>query len=76
VKRLLETLARTLVDNPGEVHVEDWSEDGVLHLDLDVAASDRGHVIGRKGRTADALRTLIEAAAKRRGIPADMEILD
>jgi predicted RNA-binding protein YlqC (UPF0109 family) len=55
--------------------VTEWTEDGVVHLDLEVSDLDRGRVIGRGGRTADALRTLLEAVAHRRGTPCDMEIL-
>jgi predicted RNA-binding protein YlqC (UPF0109 family) len=46
-----------------------------VHLDLEVPDLDRGRVIGRGGRTADALRTLLDAVARRRGTPCDMEIL-
>ena len=52
------------------------TEDGVVHLDLEVAPDDRGRVIGRQGRTADALRTLLEAVGRRRGIECDMEVVD
>jgi len=58
------------------VRVEEWTEDGVVHLDLEVAEHDRGRVIGRQGRTADALRTLLEAVGRRRGIECDMEVVD
>jgi len=68
--------ARELVEEPGRVRVEEWTEDGVVHLDLEVAPDDRGRVIGRQGRTADALRTLLEAVGRRRGIECDMEVVD
>ena len=58
------------------VRLEEWTEDGVVHLDLEVAPDDRGRVIGRQGRTADALRTLLEAVGRRRGIECDMEVVD
>jgi len=76
MKQLLEALARELVEEPGRVRVEEWTEDGVVHLDLEVAPDDRGRVIGRQGRTADALRTLLEAVGRRRGIECDMEVVD
>ena len=69
-------MARELVDEPSRVRVEEWNEDGVVHLDLEVAPHDRGRVIGRQGRTADALRTLLEAVGRRRGIECDMEVVD
>jgi predicted RNA-binding protein YlqC (UPF0109 family) len=75
VKELLEALARALVKEPHGVRVTEWTEDGVVHLDLEVSDVDRGRVIGRGGRTADALRTLLDAVAHRRGTSCDMEIL-
>jgi uncharacterized protein len=76
VKELLEVLAKALVDDPSSVHVEQWIEDGVVHLDLEVAEEERGRVIGRQGRTADALRTLLDAVALEKGIEVDMEVVD
>lgn len=76
MKALLERIARGLVDEPGRVRVEEWTEDGMVHFDVEVAEPDRGRVIGRQGRTADAIRTVIEAVGRRRGIDCDVEILD
>jgi hypothetical protein len=76
VKELLEVLAKALVDDGSSVHVEEWIEDGVVHLDLEVAENERGRVIGRQGRTADALRTLLDAVALEKGIEVDMEVVD
>ena len=76
MKGLLEDFARALVDEPGYVRVSERSEEGVVFLDLEVAESDRGKVIGKRGRTADALRTLLDAVARRRGVECDMEIVD
>jgi uncharacterized protein len=73
---LVESLARGLVKEPHRVRATEWLEDGFLHLDLEVAPSDRGRVIGRGGRTADALRTLVEAVGRQRGTPCDLEIVD
>jgi predicted RNA-binding protein YlqC (UPF0109 family) len=64
VRELLEYLARELVDHPDGVRVEEFEEDdGTLVLELSVDDGDYGQVIGRGGRTAQALRTLIKAAA-------------
>jgi len=64
VGELLVYLARQLVDEPGKVEVEEFEEDdGTLVLELSVADDDYGKVIGRGGRTAQALRTIIKAAA-------------
>ena len=64
MRELLEYLARALVDQPEEVKVEEFEEDdGTLVLELSVAEDDYGQVIGRGGRTAQALRTVVKAAA-------------
>jgi predicted RNA-binding protein YlqC (UPF0109 family) len=66
MKELLEELARRLVDEPQEVSVEQFEEDdGTVVLELAVADDDYGKVIGRGGRTANALRTVVKAAAVR-----------
>ena len=76
MKDLLEFLARALVDNPEEVRVEEIeSEDGVL-LRLTVAKEDVGKVIGKQGRIARALRTVVKASAVRDGRQATVEIVD
>jgi predicted RNA-binding protein YlqC (UPF0109 family) len=64
VKELLEYLARGLVGSPDEVSVNEVEEDdGSLVLELSVGQDDYGSVIGRGGRTANALRAVIKAAA-------------
>jgi uncharacterized protein len=64
VRELLEYLARALVDQPDRVRVEEFEEeDGTIVLELSVGDDDYGQVIGRGGRTAQALRTVIKAAA-------------
>lgn len=64
MRELLEYLARGLVDRPEEVSVEQFEEDdGTIVLELCVADEDYGQVIGRGGRTAQALRTVVKAAA-------------
>jgi hypothetical protein len=64
LKELLEYLARGLVDNPDDVQVDEVEEsDGTIVLELSVGEGDYGSVIGRGGRTASALRTVIKAAA-------------
>jgi uncharacterized protein len=63
MKELLEYLARGLVDNPDAVRVNEVHEDdGAIVLELSVADDDYGNVIGRGGRTAAALRTVVKAA--------------
>ena len=64
MRDLLVYLAQKLVDEPGKVEVEQFEEDdGTLVLELSVADDDYGQVIGRGGRTAQALRTVVKAAA-------------
>lgn len=75
MKTLLEALARELVVEPRRVSVEESVEDdGVTCLTLRVARNDRGRVIGRGGRTADALRSVVDAVASRRGVECDVEV--
>jgi predicted RNA-binding protein YlqC (UPF0109 family) len=64
MKELLEYLARGLVEHPDEVRVNEvHEEDGAIVLELSVADEDYGSVIGRGGRTAAALRTVVKAAS-------------
>lgn len=67
-RELLEYLARGLVDEPDSVKVgETREDDGSVVLELSVAQNDYGNVIGRGGRTATALRTVVKSAAARHG---------
>jgi predicted RNA-binding protein YlqC (UPF0109 family) len=76
VKDLLEFLARSLVDHPEQVRVEETeSADGVV-LRLSVAKEDVGKVIGKQGRIARALRTVVKASAVKDGRQATVEIVD
>ena len=76
MKELLEFLARSLVDNPEQVRVEETeTSDGVL-LRLTVAKEDVGKVIGKQGRIARALRTVVKASAVKDGKQATVEIVD
>jgi predicted RNA-binding protein YlqC (UPF0109 family) len=73
---MLVYLARNLVDNPDEVRVERTERDGAVVLKLYVADDDLGKVIGRQGRIARALRTLVRASGGRRHERALLEIVD
>ena len=73
---LLAYLARELVDDPDAVRVEEEEREGALVLVLHVAADDVGKVIGRQGRIARALRTLIRASAVREPRRVFVEIAD
>jgi predicted RNA-binding protein YlqC (UPF0109 family) len=77
MKELLEFLAQGLVDHPDGVSVEQFEEDnGTIVLELCVAEGDYGKVIGRGGRTAQALRTVVKAAAVHEGRRVLVDIVD
>ena len=76
MKQLVLHLARGLVREPDSVRVREHVEHGRTVLELSVAPPDRGRVIGREGRTANAMRTLLDALAERRGGVVALEILD
>ena len=73
---LVEYLARRLVDDPDAVRVEELEEDGDTVLRLHVAREDVGKVIGRQGRIARALRTVVRATATRRRGRVLLEIVE
>jgi predicted RNA-binding protein YlqC (UPF0109 family) len=77
VRDLLEFLARSLVEKPGQVEVNEVEEiDGEVVLELEVAEDDLGRVIGRGGRVANALRSVMKAAATREEKRVVVDILD
>ncbi len=77
MQELLEYLARALVDDPDAVRVESFDEDdGSVVLELSVGEDDYGKVIGRGGRTANALRTVLKAAAVKEQRRVFVDIVD
>jgi predicted RNA-binding protein YlqC (UPF0109 family) len=77
MKDLLEYLARGLVEDPDAVQVNEVQEDdGVTVLELSVGEDDYGNVIGRGGRTASALRTIIKTAATKQKRRVFVDIVD
>ena len=72
MRDLIHFVAKAIVDNPDEVEVREVNRG--RRLELMVADDDLGRIIGRRGRTAQAMRTLLRAAARSRG-PVDLEIL-
>jgi hypothetical protein len=62
-KALIEQIAKALVDDPAQVAVDQYEDDGETVLELTVAESDLGKIIGRAGRTARALRTVLAVAS-------------
>jgi uncharacterized protein len=75
-KEIVEYLARRLVDEPDAVSVEEIERDGSVVLQLHVAKDDVGKVIGRQGRIARALRTVVRASAARRDQRVLLEIVE
>ena len=73
---LIEVIARSLADNPDEVHVSTMVGEQTTVLELKVNKSDLGKMIGKKGRNAQAIRTLLIAAASKLKIRAVLEILE
>lgn len=65
MKELVEVIAKALVENPDEVVVTETEEDGETRIVLNVAPSDMGKVIGRQGRIAKAIRSVVKAAASK-----------
>jgi predicted RNA-binding protein YlqC (UPF0109 family) len=76
VEELLTSLARGLVDHPDQVELRSQPSEGGTLYELKVAPEDVGKVIGRDGRTVNAMRTLLAIAAQRRGVKARLEVLD
>ena len=73
---LIIYIAKALVDKPDEVEVEEFDEDGTTVYELTVAEDDLGKVIGKQGRTARAIRQLLQAASSKNHKRAVLEILE
>jgi uncharacterized protein len=76
MKELLEYLAKGLVEHPEQVRVREVEEEGATVLELSVADEDYGSVIGRGGRTAAALRTLVKSAGAKQKRRVFLDIVD
>jgi predicted RNA-binding protein YlqC (UPF0109 family) len=76
MKDLIEYMAKSIVDNPEEVRVTEERDGDRVVLRLQVAEPDMGKVIGKQGRIAQAMRTLLKVAAVKRGERAILEIGD
>lgn len=74
VREVVEVVARALSDEPGEVKVVETVHQGMTLLELFVSPGDLGRVIGRQGRTAAALRTLVAVTAERDAQKVTLEI--
>ena len=76
MKDLVEIIAKSLVDNPDEVRVNEVQGEQDLILELRVAPEDMGKVIGKQGRVAKAIRTVVKAAGLNEDRKAVVEIID
>ena len=76
MKELLTSIARNLVEKPDEVSVNEIDCDGEIVLELRVAPEDMGKVIGRQGRIAKEIRTVVRSLAQRKNTRVSVEILD
>ena len=76
MKELTEYLARALVDNPDEVTVAETQTEQAVILELKVAQSDLGKIIGKHGRTAKAIRSVQNAASTKRKTRVALEIVE
>ncbi len=75
MKELVEIVAKALVDNPDEVVVTEKVDGKNITVELHVAASDMGKVIGKQGRIAKAIRTVVKAASSKDNTRVDVEIV-
>lgn len=75
MKDLVEVVAKALVDHPDEVVVTERTEGRNIIIELRVAASDMGKVIGKQGRIAKAIRTVVKAASSKDNTRVDVEIV-
>jgi predicted RNA-binding protein YlqC (UPF0109 family) len=76
LKAVVEVVVKALVDNPGQVQVTETERRGMTVLELTTAPGDMGKIIGRQGRTAAALRTLVAVTAEKHGKRAQLDIRD
>lgn len=76
MKALVETMAKALVDNPDQVNVKEVDGEKTTVFELRVATSDLGKVIGKQGKTARAMRTILSAAGTKLGKRCVLEILE
>jgi uncharacterized protein len=76
MKELVQYLARALVNNPDAVEVKETEQEAASVLELKVAKEDLGRIIGKQGRTAKSIRTLLNAAASRTNRKIVLEIVE
>ena len=76
MKELVEFIVKALVDDPSEVQINEVAGDKVTFYELKVSKKDIGKIIGKKGRTAQAIRTILNAVSTKQGKRAELEIIE
>ena len=76
LQSLLEYLAKSIVDNPDDVKIEEYETGKTVHLDLRVHPEDIGRVIGKHGRVANSMRAILRVVAARAGKKVEIDVVD
>mgnify|MGYP001294717055 CR=1 FL=1 len=76
MKALVEFIAKSLVENPDQVEVRESQNGNRVRLELNVAKEDMGRVIGKNGRVANSIRTMLRVAAEREGKQATLDVME
>ncbi len=76
MKELIEFIVKALVDDPSEVAIQEIDGEKTTLFELKVAKEDIGKVIGKRGRTAGAIRTILNAVSTKQGKRAELEIME
>jgi predicted RNA-binding protein YlqC (UPF0109 family) len=76
MKDLIEYIAKSLVEHPDEVQVRETGGGSRVHLELSVSKDDMGRVIGKGGKVANSIRTLLRVAAEREGKQATLDVVE
>ena len=76
MKELIEYIAKSLVDNPDEVQVREVGGGSKIRVELSVAKDDMGRVIGKGGKVANSIRTLLRVAAEKEGKQASLDVVE
>jgi len=76
MKALVEYIAKSLVENPDQIEVREMVNGNRVRLELNVAKDDMGRVIGKNGRVANSIRTLLRVAAEREGKQATLDVME
>lgn len=76
MKDLIEFIAKSLVEHPEQVDVREYGSGDRIRLELSVAKDDMGRVIGKSGKVANSIRTLLRVAAEREGKQATLDVVE